>query len=245
MDLSETRQQRREILAYIKRQQMEDANCLGQIKAAALNGKRELLRALASWLSSIDSSAPISARSRQAFAKVTSRVSIDTWVELKRTQSAMNAALEAAQNHARRADAAYREAAPFGFLSNAFAEGPKKGLIQRLKSTCDDGLVARDSADRDFRKNEEALSVACEAFLRDSQLSDHLKAICEDPELAVFAVPILEMTQEQATDLWQAHAREHARHCVDLEAAARGLRAMYERSSTSVPKYLPGEDLRN
>src|SRR5580704_10535221 len=140
MDFIEARQQRREILAYIKRQQMDDANCLGQIKAVALNGKQELLRALASWLSSIGSSAPKSAPSRQAFAKATTRVSIDTWVELKCKQSAMRATLEVAKSRAERAQAAYGQAAPFGFLSNAFAEGPKKDLIQLLKSTCDDAL---------------------------------------------------------------------------------------------------------
>ena len=245
MDFIEARQQRREILAYIKRQQAEDANCISQIKAVALDGKRELLCALANWLAAMGADAPTSDRTRAAFAKVTDRGSIDLWVEMKRKQATLKATLEQSKAQAQRAKAAYDQAAPFGFLSSAFADVAKKNAIEGLKSTRDYALAARDAAERDFMGNEQALASVCESFLRDSQIPDRLRTICEEPELGAFVVPILERTKQRATELWQVHARKHAKHSSDLEVAARGLRSFYESSLSGLPpKYLPGEDSR-
>jgi hypothetical protein len=242
MDFIEARQQRREILAYIKRQQAEDSSCISQVKAVAVDGKRELLGALANWLAAIDIVTPITDRTREAFADVTTRASIDNWVELKRKQVTLRARLEVAKTLLQEAENAYDEAAPFGFLSTAFADDAKKSVIQSLKSKRDNASAARDAAEVDFGRNEQALSVVCEFFLTDSQISDHLRVICERPELGVFAVPILERTKQRATELWQAHARKHAIHCSDMEVAARGLRSFYEKSSSSLPKCLPAGD---
>jgi hypothetical protein len=242
LDFNEARQQRREILAYVKRQQAEDASCIGHIKAAALEGKRELLWALANWLAAIDTTAPISDRTREAFAKVTDRVSIDIWVELKRKQITFRALVEQAKTQAQLAEGAYNQAAPFGFLSGAFADAAQRPAIQGLKSTRDHAFAVRDAAERDFATNEQALSTVCGSFLRDSQIPDRLRAIYGDAELGALVVPILEMTKQRATELWQTHARKHAKHSSDLEIAAKGLRLFYESPSSSLPpKYLPGE----
>jgi hypothetical protein len=233
MDFNEARQQRREILSYIKRQQAEDSNCVSRIKRVAVDAKRELLWALANWLEGIDTATPISSRTREAFAKATDKVSIDVWVELKNKRVALGARLEEAKTQAERAEDAYSRTAPFGLLSSVFADDATKSAIQRLKSTRDHALSLRDAAERDFGANERALSTACESFLRDTQIPDHLTAICEEPELKGFVVPILEGAEQRAMELWQAHARKHAKHSSDLELAARGLRLFYERSSSS------------
>jgi hypothetical protein len=246
MDFIEARQQRREILAYIKRQQAEDATCISQIKAVAVDSKRELLWALANWLAGIDTTAPISSRTRDAFAKATGRVSIDLWVELKSKQATLRAKLEQAKAQAQQAEASYTQAAPFGFLSSAFADDARKIAIHGLKAARDNAVGARDAAEGAFLTNEQALSTVCESFLRDSQLPDNLRAISQQAELGPLVIPILERTKQRATELWQAHARKHAKHSADLEIAAKGLRSFYEGSSSSLPqKYLPVEDLNS
>ncbi|HVT95699.1 MAG TPA: hypothetical protein VHD76_22830 [Bryobacteraceae bacterium] len=241
MDLIEARQQRREILAYVKRQQAEDASCVSQIKSVTMEAKRELLQALAGWLAAIDTTTKISDRIREAFAKVTDRVSIDVWVELKQKQRSLKVKFEDTKVNEQKARSAYHRAAPFGFFSSVFADAASKRVIQDLESAYELAMADRATAERDFERNERALYVAWESFLRDSQISEHLTAICGDPELRTFAAPILEEMSRRSTELWRSHARKHAERCLDLELAARGLRLFYENSLSSEAKYLLGE----
>jgi hypothetical protein len=218
MDLIEARQQRREILAYVKRQQAEDASCVSQIKSVTMEAKRELLQALAGWLAAID-----------------------VWVELKQKQRSLKVKFEDTKVNEQKARSAYHRAAPFGFFSSVFADAASKRVIQDLESAYELAMADRATAERDFERNERALYVAWESFLRDSQISEHLTAICGDPELRTFAAPILEEMSRRSTELWRSHARKHAERCLDLELAARGLRLFYENSLSSEAKYLLGE----
>jgi hypothetical protein len=87
MDFIEARLKRRSVLAILKQQQAEDADCINQIKTVALDGKRRLLKTVATWLTAINGGAPISDRTRTTFAKITHRVSLDGWVALMRNQT--------------------------------------------------------------------------------------------------------------------------------------------------------------
>jgi hypothetical protein len=161
---------------------------------------------------------------------------------MKCKQVTLKATLEQSKAQAQRAKAAYDQVAPFGFLSSTFADDVRKNEIEGLKSARDHALAVRDAAERAVAGNGQTLASAYESFLRDSQIPDRLEAICEEPELSAFVVPILESTKQRAIALWQVHARKHAQNSRDLEIAARGLRMFYERSLSGLPpKYLSGE----
>jgi hypothetical protein len=53
----------------LKRQQAEDAECVNQIKTIVIDGKRHLLKTLATWLTRINVDAAISDRTRATYIR--------------------------------------------------------------------------------------------------------------------------------------------------------------------------------
>jgi hypothetical protein len=231
MDFIEARQSRRKVLTILKQQQADDAAFVNQIKTIAIDGKRRLLKALAGWLSSIDLDTAIPGRTRDAFAKIADRSLLDDWAGLKRKQTVLNLGLQSATNESRRTEHAYDQVAPWGLLTEAFADDEKKKTIGSLKARRDHATVIRKAAEQDIAANQHALSQKYESFLRGAQMPAHLQAICKDEELEPVILPILRQTRQQAENLWQAHALKHTKSTVEMEGAIAGLRSLYSCSS--------------
>jgi hypothetical protein len=231
MDFKAARQKRREILAILGKQQADDAECLNEIKKAAIDGKRRLLKALGTWLLAIRGDDQISVRTRSAFAALTNQVSPDDWGTLKRNHAALESRLRIVSSEARSAEDAYNKAAPYRFLSSIAAGPEQKELLALLKDKRDRARLAREATERDLVASQQALSKACELCLRDAQTPEHLQKICEDQDLAPLARPVLEETKQRSTELWEVHAQKHSNSTAEMAAALADLKTFYARAA--------------
>jgi hypothetical protein len=124
-----------------------------------MDGKRRLLKTLATWLTAINIDAPISDRTRATVAKIAHQFSLDDWSEIRRKQAVLDARLKSASNEARRTEDAYNQAAPWGILSSAFADDVKRKALVSLKAGRDYAIGMRETAGRDVSANQPTSNV--------------------------------------------------------------------------------------
>jgi hypothetical protein len=132
MDFMEAREKRREILGILKEQQSEDAACLDQIKAVAIEGKRALLHALAEWLASVRPDQPITTSIRNAFSTLGTGLTAEDWQNTQVNYDEAEARLKQAVAEEAKAEAEYRKVAPWGIASTLFADDSRKRQIEPI-----------------------------------------------------------------------------------------------------------------
>ena len=126
MDFMEAREKRRVILGILKQQQAEDAACLNQIKAVAIQGKRAVLRALVEWFASVKPGQPIITSTRNAFEALGTGLTAEDWQNTQVNYDEAEARLKQAIAEEVKAEAAYRNIAPWGVASSLFADEARK-----------------------------------------------------------------------------------------------------------------------
>ena len=177
MDFVEAREKRREILVILKQQQAEDAACVNQIKAVAIQGKQSVLRALAEWLTSIRPGQAITTDIRNAFETIAAGFTVEDWLNTQAVYDKAEARLKRMVDEERLASAAYDAVEPWGVFSSLFAEDTRKKQIEPVKARRDAAAHARESAQTDMETARKQLAAHCDLFLRAASSPERLQKI--------------------------------------------------------------------
>ena len=245
MDFMEAREKRREILGILKQQQAEDAACLNQIKAVAIQGKRAVLRALVEWFASVKPGQPITTSTRNAFGALGTGLTAEDWQNTQVNYDEAEARLKQAIAEEVKAEAAYRNVAPWGVASSLFAHEARKRQIEPLKACRDKASRARESAQAAMVAPRQLLTGRCERILRAISSPEQLQKACGDPQIAQYLLPKIQQTAASAGSLWIAHSRKHVSTSAKMESAVRELQAYYNGASAASIALLSNEGGRN
>jgi uncharacterized protein (DUF2267 family) len=228
MDFIEAREKRREILNILRQQQSDDATCVNQIKAVAIQGKQALLRVLAEWLTSIRPEHPVTTSTRTAFSTITVRLSVEDWLKTQLDCDSAEAQFQRAVALERKAEADYKAVAPWGVLSTVFSDDAQKKQIEPLKVHRDAAERVRAKASVALETARQQLAVNCERILRDAASPEQLQRICDEPELSPLLAPIIQQTAESARALWVTHSGKHEPTSERMGTAIRDLQIYYK-----------------
>jgi len=233
IDFLEARERRREILHILKDQQAEDAVCLDQIKAVAIEGKRSLLHALARWLSSIRPGQAITKEIRNAFRALGTGLTAEDWQMTQTNYDDAEARLKEAAAEEAKAQAEYDRVAPWGVVSSFFADDGKKGQIEPIKVRRDQASQNRQKAQAAMETPRHLLNSRSERLLRAISSPEQLQIVCRDPQIAPNLLPIIQETASKAGSLWITHSRKHVSTSAKMEGAVRQLQGYYNGASAS------------
>jgi hypothetical protein len=227
MDFIEAREKRREILSILRQQQADDAVCINQIKAVAIQGKQAILRALAEWLVSIKPGEPVNTSTRSAFAAVADRLTVEDWLRVQADCDEAEVQLRVAVDDERKANAVYDGVAPWGFASSFFADDARKKQIEPVKARRDAAKRAREVAQSALETAKARIATQCEGILRAASSPERVQRICAEPQLSRFLLPIIQDTATSGSTLWTTHSRKHATTSARMDSAVRELQAYY------------------
>jgi hypothetical protein len=180
MDFVKAREKRREVLAILRQQQAEEASCVKDIKSAATQGKRDLLWAIANWLTSISPGQPVNRSTRSLFGRITTRVTLDDWLSIDAELDDAVADLSKTKEQELRTVQELEAVAPWGFLSSMFAEDSKKAQIRPLEARRDTARSVRERAESRMATARHKMHNYCDLFLRGACRPDQLQLMCEE-----------------------------------------------------------------
>jgi hypothetical protein len=231
MDLNDARLRRREMLQELRAQQVADSDCIREIKAAAVEGKRKLLRALADWLLQVQPGVRIHPEQRRVFASITSGFTVEEWQETQERERLIRKEPEEARADEKKARSEYDKVAPLGFVSGWFLDEDGKRTFRSSRIRLEDAKARRSSAEIEAAAARGRIAEQAERFLRDAVKAQTLELIAADPALSRVVLPILETTAGRTREIWAAHSARQRESIAKLARFADSLQGYYSTGS--------------
>jgi hypothetical protein len=224
-NLIDARKSRRKIIELLTKQQLDDSCCAERLKQVGLDGKRRLLKLLASWLVSFEPDKLFSDLDRGVHVAI--KTDLEDWLSLQRREAMLTQKKTDACNLEEELYKVYDRVAPKGTLSILFMSGAEKAKAERVQEEYRSAKTIRESAERDLLVVREEIQKAIGRFLHDAASPESLDLLVKESSVSRDLSNLVRESGEAGKSVWEPHAQAQMALLRELDKESESLAHVY------------------